>query len=101
MFREIIYHDNIKDLVPLSGEIEMDKTMTGGRRPGKRRWGASGKNNVFDIYPETAKYLLFLSHRVPRRPCSLILTNIPKPEAYTTPMTGLPMPSCLFVEIMW
>ena len=50
MFREIIYHDNIKDLVPLSGEIEMDETMFGGRRPGKRGWGATGKNIVFGIY---------------------------------------------------
>jgi len=50
MFREIIYYDNIKELKPLSGEIEMDETMFGGRRPGKRDWGASGKNIVFGIY---------------------------------------------------
>ena len=50
MFREIIYHDNIKDLKPLSGEIEMDETLFGGRRPGKCGWGASGKNIVFGIY---------------------------------------------------
>jgi hypothetical protein len=31
MFRENIYHDNIKDLTPLSGEIEMDETMFSNR----------------------------------------------------------------------
>jgi len=28
----------------------MDETMCSGRRPGKRGWGASGKNIVFGIY---------------------------------------------------
>jgi len=96
-----IYNDNIKDLKPLSGEIEMDKTMTGGRRPGKRGWGASGKNIVFGIYPDAVKSLLFLSHHVLGRPCSPILTNIPKQEVFTIPMTGLPMPSYLLEETMW
>ena len=50
MFRETIYYDNIKDFKPLSGEIEMVETMTGGRRPGKRGWGATDKTIVFGIY---------------------------------------------------
>jgi transposase len=50
MLRETIYRNTIRDLEPLSGEIEMDETMFGGRRPGKRGWGASGKNIVFGIY---------------------------------------------------
>jgi len=41
--REAIYQDSIKDLKPLSGEIEMDETMFGGRRVGKCGWGATGK----------------------------------------------------------
>ena len=57
--REVIYQDNIKDLKPLSGEIEMDETMTGDRRPGKRGWGASGKNIVFGIYQRNGKVLTF------------------------------------------
>jgi hypothetical protein len=101
MFRETIYQDNIKDLKPLSGEIEMDETMFGGRRPGKRGWGATGKNIVFGIYPDAAKSLLFLSHRVLKRPCSLILTDILKQVVFTIPMTGLPMPFCQYVVIMW
>jgi hypothetical protein len=46
----VIYQDIIKDLKPLLGEIEMDETMFGGRRPGKRGWGATGKRIVFGIY---------------------------------------------------
>ena len=41
--REVIYQDSIKDLKPLSGEIEMDETMFGGRRAGKRGWVETGK----------------------------------------------------------
>ena len=46
----MIYPDSIKDLEPLSGEIEMDETLFGGKRPGKRGWGASGKNILFGLY---------------------------------------------------
>lgn len=58
--REVIYQDSIKDLKLLSGEIEMDETMFGGKRPGKRGWGASGKNIVFGIYQRNGKVLTFL-----------------------------------------
>ena len=37
----------------------MDETMFGGRRPGKRGWGASGKNIVFGIYQRKGKVLTF------------------------------------------
>ncbi len=37
----------------------MDETMFGGRRPGKRGWGATGKNIVFGIYPRCGKVLTF------------------------------------------
>jgi len=59
MLRETIYRDTIKDLEPLSGEIEMDETMSGGRRSGKRGWRASGKNIVFGIYQRKGKVLIF------------------------------------------
>jgi len=36
IFRESIYRNVLKNLQPLSGEIEMDETMFSGRRPGKR-----------------------------------------------------------------
>lgn len=34
---------------PLDGDLELDETMFGGRRKGKRGWGASGKVIVFGI----------------------------------------------------
>ncbi len=37
----------------------MDKTMFGGRRLGKRGWGASGKHIVFGIYQRNGKVLTF------------------------------------------
>jgi len=49
MFKETIYQDNIKDLAPLSGEIEMDETLFGGRKSGKRGWGVTDKSIVFGI----------------------------------------------------
>jgi len=59
MLRETIYQNAIQDLKTLSGEIEMDETMFGGRRPGKRGWGASGKNIFFGIYQRNGKVLTF------------------------------------------
>ena len=37
----------------------MDDTMFGGKRPGKRGWGASEKNIVFGIYQRNRKVLTF------------------------------------------
>ena len=54
MFRETIYHDNIKDLKLLSGETEMDETLFGVKRPGQ-----TGKNVVFGIYQRNGKVLIF------------------------------------------
>ena len=59
VLREAIYQMTITELTPLSGEIEMDETMFGGRRPGKRRWGVLGKNIVFGIYQRNGKVLTF------------------------------------------
>lgn len=59
ILRETIYQQILKQLQLLSGEIEMDETMFGGRRPGKRGWGASGKNIVFGIYQRNGKVLTF------------------------------------------
>ena len=47
------------DLEYLSREIEMDETMFGGRKPGKRGWGATGKCIVFGIYQRNGKVLTF------------------------------------------
>ena len=41
--REVIYQHEMRTLPTLSGKIEMDETMFGGKAPGKRGWGAAGK----------------------------------------------------------
>ena len=57
--REAIYRHEMQHLSKLSGEIEMDETMFGGRVPGKRGWGAAGKHIVFGIYQRNGKVLTF------------------------------------------
>lgn len=59
LFRLVIYQSVLKELETLSGTLEMDETMFGGRVPGKRGWGASGKNMVFGIYKRNGKVLTF------------------------------------------
>jgi len=43
IIREAIYQESLQELSHLSGKLEMDATMFGGKRPGKRGWGAEGK----------------------------------------------------------
>ena len=50
LFRQIIYESSIKEMVRLSGQLELDETMFGGKKSGKRGWGAEGKMIVFGIY---------------------------------------------------
>lgn len=57
--REAIYQESLKELALLSGELEMDETMFGGKRSGKRGWGAEGKVIVFGIYQRNGKVLTF------------------------------------------
>lgn len=59
ILRETIYSHATKELSSLSGTIEMDETMFGGRVAGKRGWGASGKHMVFGIYQRNGKVLTF------------------------------------------
>jgi transposase len=57
--RETIYQKALKELSTLSGQIEMDETMFGGKAPGKRGWGAAGKHMVFGLYQRNGKVLTF------------------------------------------
>jgi len=51
ILRTVIYRKVMKDSASkLSGKIELDETMFGGRRKGKRGWGAKAKHMVFGIY---------------------------------------------------
>ena len=59
MLREVLYRQSLSDLTALSGPLEMDETLFGGRRPGKRGWGAAGKHMVFGIYQRNGKVLTF------------------------------------------
>jgi transposase len=61
-FRHIrlaIYQQSLSDLKHLEGILELDETMFGGRRPGKRGWGAYGKRMVFGIYKRNGQVLTF------------------------------------------
>jgi transposase len=59
--REDIYDSLTEELSPvtLSGQIEMDETTFGGKRAGKRDWGAAGKQMVFGMYLRNGQVLTF------------------------------------------
>ena len=61
VFREAIYDTLTEELnhIALSGQIEMDETMFGGKRAGKRGWGATGKQMVFGMYMRNGQVLTF------------------------------------------
>lgn len=58
-FRQAIYDRSLITLKQLSGKLELDETMFGGRRPGKRGWGAEGKVIVFGIYKRNGEVVVF------------------------------------------
>lgn len=76
--REVIYGVSLSELRQLKGELEIDETMFGGRRPGKRGWGAEGKQIVFGIYQRDGRIIVF---PVPNRETE---TLIPLIEKHTT-----------------
>ena len=59
IIRKAIYHHTFEEFEPLEGELEMDETLFGGRRTGKRGWGAEGRQMVFGIYQRKGKVLTF------------------------------------------
>ena len=59
ILREVIYANEMRELSTLSGKIEMDETMFGGKAPGKRGWGAAGKHMVFGLYQRNGRVLTF------------------------------------------
>lgn len=64
---------------PLSGALEIDESPFGGRRKGKRGWGAAGKILVFGIYKRNGQVRLSI---IPNRKHSTIHREIQK---HTTP----------------
>jgi transposase len=59
VLREAIYQHDLKEKSELSGQIEMDETMFGGKVPGKRGLGAAGKHMVLGIYQRNGMVLTF------------------------------------------
>jgi len=61
VIRQAIYDKAIYELkeANISGEIEMDETMFGGKHAGKRGWGASGKHMIFGLYQRNGKVFTF------------------------------------------
>lgn len=59
--RQAIYDQTLNELkeADVSGEVEIDETMFGGRRAGKRGWGASGKQMIFGLYQRNGKVFTF------------------------------------------
>lgn len=58
-FRLLIYYSVTKELERLSGKLELDEASFGGKRKGKRGWGAEGKVLVFGIYQRNGRVITF------------------------------------------
>lgn len=71
--RVLAHHEHFQK--PLSGELEMDESPFGGRRKGKRGWGAAGKILVFGIMKRNGKVRLSI---VPNRKYATIRDEIHK-----------------------
>lgn len=59
LLRHAIYQESVNEFNKLSGKLEMDETMFGGKHSGKRGWGAAGKVMVFGIYQRNGRVLTF------------------------------------------
>lgn len=61
IIRQAIYNQTLVELreANISGEVEMDETMFGGRRCGKRGWGVDGKHMIFGMYQRNGKVFTF------------------------------------------
>ena len=103
MIRETIYQNTIQELKSLSGEIEMNETMFGGKRPGKRGWRATGKCVVFSIYQRKGKVLTFPISSKAKEAMHSYITQYTQVGSlyYTIRMTSSPILSFLFVGITW
>lgn len=77
LFRSAIYDETMAELetLRLKGEIELDETLYGGRRHGKRGWGAAGKHLVFGMYQRDGQVLTL---PVPNRETDTLLPLILK-----------------------
>ncbi len=81
VFREAMYNATIGELndLALTGAIEMDEALFGGKRHGKRGWGSAGKQMVFGMYMRNGKVLTFPISSRSREELLLLI------EAHTRP----------------
>jgi transposase len=77
--REAIFRETEAELRELAGALELDESAFGGRRKGKRGWGAEGKVVVFGIYKRNGTVHTF---PLPARKRGHVLPLI---EAHTRP----------------
>jgi transposase len=75
LFRQAIYDHSLKQLeeLILAGEIEMDETMYGGHRKGKRGWGAADKHLVFGMYQRNGYVATF---PIPNRKTNTLISLV-------------------------
>ena len=74
---------------PFHGSIECDETTFGGRRKGKRCWGASGKIIVFGCLQRNGIVKVFPVQGAKVRRLSVLLENILSLGVFTTLMSGV------------
>lgn len=85
LFRQAIYENSLNNLQELSGELELDETMFGGYRKGKRGWGAAGKQIVFGIYQRNGRVIVFpVSNRKAETLIPLIKKHTKRGSVYYT-----------------
>lgn len=79
--RQAIYDQALFELKEsdISGEVEMDETMFGGKHTGRRGWGASGKQLIFGLYQRSGKVFTFPISSINRA------TLLPIVQHYTRP----------------
>jgi len=70
---------------PFTGQLEMDETMFGGRRKGKRGWGAAGKVIVFGILKRNGQVRVFpIPNRGWKKVMQLVVENTKPGSLYFT-----------------
>ena len=85
LMRLCIYHSVTQELPKLAGPIEIDETMFGGRRPGKRGGGAEGKILVFGMYKRNGLVVTFpISSRIKQELLPLISAHTKPGSLYYT-----------------
>jgi len=79
VLRLAIYVHTLTESQFVSGTVEMDETMFGGRRKGKRGWGAEGKHLVFGIYQRNGRVITFSVSSRSRQTLSPLILSHTKP----------------------